>query len=256
MKKYRRIDSNDNNDINLNVDSSKDEQTEVNDSKTKKTAGVITFIIIILALVLFFVSIGNTSEDETPKNIRLIMNTCNTTYEQASDINTILEDCKIIEITSITHDELLDNWDNEGDKGYRITSEGINNIILTLDVNNKVYEISLYGIEIYSENTCKIKFDKFYLSSNNQAILMNNAQEKVKSILRSPSTAKFPWGGWDIERNPLTDIVTMSSYVDAQNAFGAIVRSYFTFQYKINSSSNTYSLLYFEFDGEVVVDYR
>ena len=52
MKKYRRIDSNDNNDINLNVDSSKDVQTEVNDSKTKKTAGVITFIIIILGLMI------------------------------------------------------------------------------------------------------------------------------------------------------------------------------------------------------------
>ncbi len=50
----------------------------------------------------------------------------------------------------------------------------------------------------------------------------------VKKMLRSPSTAKFPWGpdSQGVKTEYLGDCRhVISAYVDAQNAFGGIIRS-------------------------------
>ena len=74
-------------------------------------------------------------------------------------------------------------------------------------------------------------------------------QEKVKEILKSPSTAKFPvyteWG-FKQEKN----IFTVQGYVDAQNSFGAETRS--NFQFVIDMDSDT--IQSFIFDGEELIE--
>ncbi|MBT5016098.1 hypothetical protein HN748_00950 [Candidatus Peregrinibacteria bacterium] len=51
------------------------------------------------------------------------------------------------------------------------------------------------------------------------------AQNEVEKSLKSPSTADFPWG---IQGTPLgNDKYLVSSYVDAENSFGAEIRTYF-----------------------------
>ncbi len=48
----------------------------------------------------------------------------------------------------------------------------------------------------------------------------------------------------------VNNLVTVASYVDSQNSFGAMVRSNFVLQMQING--DTWSLTYFEFDGKVI----
>jgi len=48
------------------------------------------------------------------------------------------------------------------------------------------------------------------------------SQEKVKSMLRSPSTADFPWLDYDVSK--WGDVYAVLGYVDAENGFGAKVR--------------------------------
>ena len=113
---------------------------------------VVCFFVAIIALVLGLTlglgdvddSIKLTKEEKTIKEI------CVTTDEQAIAINQILNDCGIDEIQSIEHDEMLDGWDNEGDTGYRLKSQDINNIILYLNKNKEVYIIRHADIPIYS----------------------------------------------------------------------------------------------------------
>lgn len=52
------------------------------------------------------------------------------------------------------------------------------------------------------------------------------AQNEIERNLKSPSTAKFPWSGYkavDLGDNKWI----ISSYVDAQNGFGAMIRTNF-----------------------------
>ena len=74
-------------------------------------------------------------------------------------------------------------------------------------------------------------------------------QETVKSLLKAPKSADFPnITEWAIVANPF--YVAAQSYVDAQNSFGAEVRSDFTFIY----IKDTSEIIYAVFDGEVIAD--
>lgn len=52
------------------------------------------------------------------------------------------------------------------------------------------------------------------------------AQQEVKAMLKAPSTAKFPWGSADnILYSPERKAFDVISYVDAENSYGAMIRT-------------------------------
>jgi len=82
------------------------------------------------------------------------------------------------------------------------------------------------------------------------------AQNYVESVLKSPSTADFPT--FDYQASDLgNDKYKVVSYVDAQNSFGAEVRSNYSVTLSYNGSgewadSNNWTLHELIFDGEVM----
>jgi hypothetical protein len=78
------------------------------------------------------------------------------------------------------------------------------------------------------------------------------SQEYVLQGLKSPSTAEFPSvssGLGDVYRFlKKNGVVTVQSWVDAENSFGAMIRSKFTVQFDYS----TEALLYLEIDGVAV----
>lgn len=101
----------------------------------------------------------------------------------------------------------------------------------------------------------KVTYDMFYyeewympLSSSEEINIKTTTETTIKSLLKAPKTADFPWYDWKYGKNPF--YIGVSSYVDAQNSLGAEVRSEFYFIY----SSTTQELIYAVFDGEVIVD--
>lgn len=80
--------------------------------------------------------------------------------------------------------------------------------------------------------------------SGDRAFAWTVAQKEVKSMLKSPSTAKFPFSsisnGVEITHNGTTYIV--NAYVDAQNSFGAEVRNNFTVKFE-KLSEESYNLI-------------
>ena len=81
------------------------------------------------------------------------------------------------------------------------------------------------------------------------------AKEHIKKILKSPSSAEFPGGflspfeDWSFSKNGTS--YTVSSYVDSQNSFGAMIRSQFTITYEWKDETGRITTLIF--DGEKIV---
>lgn len=88
--------------------------------------------------------------------------------------------------------------------------------------------------------------------------LMRLSKKMVDSLLASPSTAKYPgsflspYDKWYIEKIDGTNIIELSSYVDSQNYFGAVIRNDFTV--RISYSGNNYKGIYMEVDNKVYLD--
>lgn len=84
--------------------------------------------------------------------------------------------------------------------------------------------------------------------------IKNYVKDSVSKTLKSPSTAEYPGTtldplkDWDLTKKD--NIVTVSSYVDSQNSFGATVRSSIVVQITMDDSGNG-SITYAELDGEV-----
>lgn len=82
---------------------------------------------------------------------------------------------------------------------------------------------------------------------------ISNAQFFVKQALKAPATAKFP--GVILSRDQYKiwkdhNLVTVKSYVDAQNSFGALIRSTYIVQFELQG--DTWNATYLELDGTVV----
>lgn len=93
------------------------------------------------------------------------------------------------------------------------------------------------------------------LSLDESLRIKDKCKEIVDQILKSPGSAVYP-GSW---YNPLNDwgmkkvnnLVTVSSYVDAENSFGAKPRTYFVMQFRMNDDGSG-SLSYFKFGNQVI----
>lgn len=53
------------------------------------------------------------------------------------------------------------------------------------------------------------------------------AEKQVKNMLKAPSTADFPWSSGNVSYDLDKKTYKVSSYVDAENSFGAKIRSYY-----------------------------
>lgn len=127
---------------------------------------------------------------------------------------------------------------------YRCVTNEIDDFwISSLDKKNKSFEFLqiTYDMEYYEE---------WYLPMGigEQASYQSITEEAVKKILKSPKSADFAGvNDWKIVKNKY--YIGVQSYVDAQNSFGADIRSEFTFIYNHNKQ-----LVYAIFDGKEIVN--
>lgn len=168
--------------------------------------------------------------------------------EQVRAISTILTECGIEKIDSITYDELLNNANVDGEYGYRINAYGLNNIILYTLTDNTVNIIRYMDINFYADNTVLDNLSNYYATSDEVSFMNIRSTELVKSVLKAPSTAKFPsilkWAIWKDK-----GILHAQSYVDSQNSFGAMIRSEFYIMYNPVDRE----IVQFVFDGEEII---
>lgn len=158
----------------------------------------------------------------------------------------------ISEITSIVPG---DDWDQG--KIYTMFSDlGSHSVYLTAD--ETINSINMSTIKLF-ENGEPIRSAKdFYLSEMDQMLAMGYAEDAIKALLKAPSTAKFPghimdaadWSyGWK-EEYPA--VFFCQSHVDAENSFGAMIRS--EFQVGLMKIGEAFSPVYIFFEGQEVLN--
>ena len=70
--------------------------------------------------------------------------------------------------------------------------------------------------------------------------MIKNKLNIVKEKLKSPSTANFPsYSTWNVSKSGNT--YSVSSYVDAENGFGAEIRTYFSVDVTVKDGMLSYS---------------
>lgn len=200
--------------------------------------------LVIVALFVFGLVVGIT-QGKTSKSARSI----GIEQEEGEKIDNILAQCGLTNINSIEHDELLDNAHFDGEKGYRVSANRLDNIILYLYADNIVYSVRYADNDLFLKGNLIATINDYVMSIEEISKWQVLCQDKVKSILKSPSTAKFPnYKEWGF--NKKNGIVTIQGYVDSQNGFGAEIRS--NFQFVVNSADNT--IQSFIFDGQELIN--
>ena len=211
-------------------------------SKGGKIAFFIFMGICVLVVTLIIVIMATTKPYNRLQSVTM------STEEQTQQIESILKSCGIETVESIQSDEFGDNLYGEGSKGYLISTKNANNIRLYLNADHTVNCIVYSGKDLYADQTVQQNLNNFILTINEESNYKYWSQEPVKSILAAPSTAQFPGiTEWEFSKDPDTFNVTVSAYVDAQNSFGAMLRSEFQFVW------NGDSIQSFIFDGEKII---
>ena len=167
--------------------------------------------------------------------------------DQAKAIDEILTQCGVDPILDIQHDELLDNAHKKGETGYRVATEYEDNVILYLNKDKTVNLVKYADHKLYTKGKVKANLQDYIIDMDEVNDLMIRCEEVVKSVLKSPSTAKFPnYTGWGFTQKK-KGVYLVSGYVDAQNSFGAEMRSNFSFKIKNDKIES------FVFDGQEMI---
>jgi hypothetical protein len=222
--------------------------------KKKKGHGCLVPIIIVLVFVValgasMIHAVKDSKQNPEKYKKHIVTNYIDVTADQGSAIDAVLAECGIESVKDITHDELLDNAHVDGETGYRIcVSDNIDNVILYLNADKTVYGVRYADYDLYVDGNVVATLQDYTFTTDEASDLMIKCEDKVKEVLKSPSTAKFPnileWG-FGKEKN----IATVQGYVDAQNSFGAETRS--NFQFIIDTDTNT--IQSFIFDGQEMI---
>lgn len=213
----------------------------------KNTGCILTLAIftIFIGFVSFFTPqyLDTTESYQITSNVEKIMNM---TKEQSRAVETTLKSCGIADFSNITEEEAL--YDKKTKiKGYTIISQS-KKCTVYINKNNEVHKIRHAGNTLYSKGKKHASLKDFTFEMDEISQLQFTVEEKVKSILKSPSTAKFPnYTKWGFSKNKSE--IEISAYVDSQNGFGAQIRS--DFYLKINRKDNT--IISFIFDNEELI---
>lgn len=144
---------------------------------------------------------------------------------------------------------------------FEISLDGV---LAVLTASDDVYRIFVPDSDytFYEDGVVKMtaqQFDDVTIDSYEQSSYYSIAKEIVESCLKSPKSADFPtlmFSGGDIAMKKSGDIVAVQSYVDAENSFGAEMRSQYIVEFRvIDLDSFSYEVIYVNIDGETYGTY-
>ena len=227
--------------------------------------GAFIFIVIVIFLLSRIVSsspstssnsseLSPTSSSQAKSFVEDIKITTKTDDNKANDIKNTLDEAGLTDYTSIE----LNSSDDDFDYYKVVTSQ--NNFILTTTKDGIVDGLNIemkFALPPLIENGTIIhKYSEYIIKDSIKSTLRVECQLQVEQMLKSPKSAEFPAiSNWSFSKDFDTGYLYVSSYVDADNSFGASIRSNFTFGFNVNEN-DTYSIVYCVFDDSVILDRR
>lgn len=169
-------------------------------------------------------------------------------------LENMVKACKTIDIDfeNISNITAKNDWANGKRCSFNFNGYSF---LVYFNQDGTVNSINSGNIKFY-ENGKKVEdFKNRLITTEEKSRIKTWAEENVKEILKAPSTAKFPgsflspFKDWNISKDG--NKFTVSSYVDSQNGFGAMIRSDFTITYEWKDGTG--KVVSMIFDGKKVV---
>lgn len=181
------------------------------------------------------------------KDVYAFTSISNLTNEEAKAILKNLEAVGFDHIDSV----VVNGSQSDADAGASF-NVSYNGYTITLTVIDRKTDYMVSGdVVLFEDGKIVDNINNYIISDGEKGQFIYYAKEFVLQGLKAPSTAEFPGtvleiGEWKVSRNK--NVVTVRSYVDSQNSFGAMIRSNFAVQ--MNYTDKT--CLYMEIDGTVM----
>lgn len=216
----------------------------MSETKAKKGHGCLICLIVFIGFIVAvtFGIIQTINHPELYEEKSKVEEAVGCSKEEAESIEDILKKCDITDYQDVKADEGLNGAWKKNDKGFRIEIQDGMEVLMWLNKNNKVIILKYGENMLYKKGKARAKLTDYVLSSEEVTKWEVECKSQVKAMLKSPSSAKF--GGWKYGKNKKQ--ITVQGYVDAENSFGAEIRS--QFQFKINRK--TEAITSFIFDGQ------
>lgn len=150
--------------------------------------------------------------------------------EKANAVEDVLKQCGITSVEKISHDDKLDNSYATGGKGFRVVANNneVENLIVYLSKDGQVDAVRWAAQNLYKDGAVVAKISDYHMTLEEKSRFQYSCEETIKKLLKAPKTADFPSiTEWTFVKDK--DKITIQSYVDAQNSFGAMIRSKFEF---------------------------
>lgn len=230
---------------------------------TRKELLIGAGVAMVIVIIVNFMFSGDSDETEKPaltesqkiemqkekaakENIFIAMDVVDN-LEQANAVKGVLDSVGVTGIKSVTYNKTKSD-DATGIRAFTIETDAHHDVDLFINPNKTVAEIKMGEFELYQNGNIIEKFDDFVVTSDEQLKYQAKSEEVVRKVLKAPSTAKF-YGLRHYDMDKLHGILTVSSYVDAQNSFGAMIRSTFIIQYDTKDNGK---VIHFTFDDQVI----
>ena len=216
------------------------------------------FLVLVLIILSLFVSACGGSKPTQPKISKIVTDLqkeVGVPEEQAKTIEAILLGCEIKSYDSIKPNPDInsiynDMYNTEGGKVYRLKQ--VNSIkgedALLFLKDNKVVALRFAQSALYENGKTINKVSDFVFNISEMTDLQLRCEKGITSLLKSPSSAKFPGiSDWKFAKN--RERVVVASYVDSQNSFGAMIRSSF----QVTFSADKSKVISLIFDGKEIM---
>lgn len=162
--------------------------------------------------------------------------------ESAKAIDAALQSIGISSVRDVTKQQDFYTLKVEEKDGYTPADDAIH---LFLDKDNNVSAIKLNAISLYENGKAIHQVSEYILKPSEQADMKTQAEAMVKKVLKAPTTAKFDSGTYRFFKQD--GVATLIGTVDAQNSFGAMIRSNFKVQFDCNNNMRP---LHMSFEGK------
>lgn len=139
---------------------------------------------------------------------------------------------------------------------YKTTEVIVSNLITKAQLREQQKQLEK-DVEKYTKER-----DKTSTDINDEILhwdwLQDSTKDTVNKFLHSPSSAKYPGGfldrfdGWQFSRKG--NRLSLSSYVDSQNAFGATMRNYFKITFEYDFAKSKGKVVYLKLGDEVLIN--
>lgn len=102
----------------------------------------------------------------------------------------------------------------------------------TKDKSSNYISSNSYSNTSYSKKS-ESNYSSSYVTDDEKGDAVAIAQDEVKSRLKSPSSAKFPWSFDEYTITKSGDIFTVNSYVEAKNSYGTLLKIKYIVQFTV-----------------------